>query len=654
MRANSTELFVLLLLLVTKVMGTKYTWNTLYSIRDGKIYIHLTSNELVALNFSIGGFQDIDKSGYKQAEIDIEDGQVVTPLASPPVNSTLFLIDEDLFAFTSLDAEDSSEDEKDACGNGLLHLVHYDNNQDSWDDVNGLSYMGIEDASFYESSTYLSVFGRSEVYIYGGLCNKDGSISERLISFNYTSKSFSNITTNTKPQPFFGASNLLAPDPQTQLIIGGRSNKGWLNMLQLATWSFDSGWSFQEAEVNKPGVQINSRTNALALPIFKPLANNSDEIIAQYFKVENVLLIGGELLDVPSTPVVAKLDVSKNKWIWLSLNDTDIELEEVLGAATIFNTLVTVHADDYLRTKRSEGLEYKLLLFNADNFKSVQSVKDNTRDIDTTTKHVNNSITKKAILGSVIPFVSIVCIIAAIWLYRRWKKKRDANEKDNSSDYLYGAYYVSANERKISDEWLNPFDNESCSTLDNASMESWVKKRQEFDTSRSKILPQEFNNSHETLSSESVPKIAEGQSERPSEPSSPIKINKTVSFSKATSLSRPGVFRKKPSTTNSSRHSPSHPVSPSAYSTFESNSPSHQRATSESSFDENVDVQILVSSKRRSVLKVVNPDYDSDNQSTSEDSVDRATVDLSSSHLIINSEANKLRQRVPSGEETDD
>ena len=72
----------------------------------------------------------------------------------------------------------------------------------------------------------------------------------------------------------------------------------------------------------------------------------------------------------------------------------------------------------------------------------------------------------------------------------------------------------------------------------------------------------------------------------------------------------------------------------------------------ESIDDQDMDVQVLVSSKRRSVLKVMNPDMgETSLDQTPEDNEDDNTeIDLSSRY----DETVEIRQRVPSGGKTED
>lgn len=211
------------------------SWKTLYSYDTGKIYLHLKNNELVSLDFSI---VNKDITNYSN-------NQQVKTLSTPPVNSTLFLLNDELYALTSKHVVD--DDDKDLCGQGSVSIVKYIEENNSWDDetIIDFNFDDISDSSFYQYQTILTnPTNNNTIFVYGGECN--GEISNRLISIDFDTGNVNNISTSTKPQAFYGASNILAPIPQSQLIIGGELNQGWLNMYQLATWDF-----YQDGHLNK-------------------------------------------------------------------------------------------------------------------------------------------------------------------------------------------------------------------------------------------------------------------------------------------------------------------------------------------------------------------------------------------------------------------
>ena len=143
-------------------------WNTLYSYTDGKVYLHLSNNDLVSLNFSITG---TDK------DVEITDNQQVQTLTLPPQNLTLFLVGENLFGVTG----DSKGD---------LSLVEYV--QDNWKSY-PLNLSELNDASFYNNPTVLSDPNENQtVYVYGG--EGHDTVSSRMVSIEMSTLKVSNIS----------------------------------------------------------------------------------------------------------------------------------------------------------------------------------------------------------------------------------------------------------------------------------------------------------------------------------------------------------------------------------------------------------------------------------------------------------------------------
>lgn len=653
-------------------------WNTLYSFSDGKIYMHLRNNDLVSLNFSVSGFDNIEDSRYTEEQLNLQNGQQVEKLATPPANTSLVLVKEDLYGFNAV-TETSGGNDK--CGGGVLNLVKYDRDADNWETVSGLDFDEIADASFYQHSTYLSAPNDDSIYIYGGVCELTDEVSNRMISFDANQLKFSNITTSTKPQAFYGATNLLAPNPQTQLVIGGQSNNGWLNMYQLATWDFSSGWSFKQISDAEKSTEVNSRRYPLALPIFEPLMNNSNEAFTNFYNVKEVLLIGGELLDTESTPVFARLSTSTNSWTWDSADTSKLDYDEILGGVTIFETLVIVNSTKAV-SKRDTSDLYTISLYNVDSFEKVASIKDNTVSKDTGSDR--SDVTKKAVLGTVLPVFAIAMAITTAILIKR-KRKQNLNDENNDIDYQFGTFYDQ--ESTLSQRARvkpNPFDNDTSSTLDAASIDSWFKKRQQFDEKRTKTIRNSYLASNDTLSSNSshLTKSADHDHEKLEDEiitkpqPTPLQnnlVNRSVSklkksFSMSSTPTTPvlsyeyGSLKKKKSTSTLNHK----PISTRPFSDDEADAVkprnntdldnSHENindedSDSDASVDDKMDVQVLVSSKRRSVLRVVNPDLETINDENEED--EYSEKDHEDNAVLNNDrEDTSIRQRIPSGDKT--
>ncbi|CAH2353656.1 hypothetical protein CLIB1423_11S04742 [[Candida] railenensis] len=680
-------------------------WNTLYAFESGKAYLHLSNNDIIQLNFTLTG-----------KDLSLVNDQQIETLTTSPSGSSVFLFNENLYAFNA-NEEDYDNEVLDLCGGGSLSLSQYVSESNSWEEIS-LNFSSIEDSSYYQYASYLTpmLSGATEMYIYGGLCNGTREVSNRLLSFNPETGVFANISTSTKPSQFYGAANI-NPDPQSQLVIGGQgeADNSWLSMFQLATWGFSTGWSFEKVAQSSSSSgtdTINSRKQALALPIFSQLANTSVATIADYFGTTAVLLLGGESSSTKSSSFISKLDTDSNSWTWTNVNST-FTSENVLGAATIFNTLIVVNG-----TAGADGNgQYTVNLYDTDSLELVKSLKENTQSsassaststsTSSSSSSSGTSTSTKAILGTILPLSALGMVIGAAIFFL---KRRKTNKEDEVEEYDYqiGNYFESStlgsgrggkfgtHHEKINFSQSHlpgnvnavhfRTNNDTNSTLEEMSIDSWVRKRQEFEDSK-KIGGGEnyaytnnannFSASSETLSSAATvismsdarnpfQETTKRQSEDsvqvspilpvPPPPlaarlSSPSMVNKSVSLLKKslsfnTTNSQYGKLKKKSSTlrlkTVPSRgptlfddefddESEDKELGKGAFGEEgeEIDDDDEMGQNDEESVDGNLDVQVLVSSKRRSVLRVVNPDFND----IQEDTEDEAS----------------LRQRVPSG-----
>lgn len=581
-------------------------WGTFYSYLDGKVYLLLKNNDLISLNFSITGFEDLSQySSLTTDEVNIQSGQQVSTLSLPPSNSSLFMYKDTLYAF--MPSSDSNE-ETDLCGAGVLSLIRYDASADIWESGEyDLVFSEISDHSFYTAATYLVPAGSSSVYIYGGKCDTTGDSSNRLVSFNMDTKTFANISTSTKPQSFYGASNLWAPNPQNQLVIGGKSLLGWLNMKQLATWNFESGWLFQLVQLNGTNT-ISSRTDPLVLPVFGMLSDNSSETFINDYTVTSVLVLGGNSTYTPD-PEFAKISLNSNQWYWESL-DTGLNINNVMGAAAIFNTLVVVN-ETLAIVKRDGSVTYTLELYNiAESFTAISDLKSNTK-VDQSQATSSNSTVTKAVAGTLVPLAALSIIGVAVFVL--WKKKNSGNVDETDQgpidfDYQLGHFRTVLDQQYalMTPAPLNIYrlSNDTASTLDDASIDSWVRKRQEFDAKRLRTIKR-----HSYLASNETLGEVDDNDQDLNEmiqileviqlPGRVHQVKNSYSFTNTPPL-LPQIKRK-------SRLDPGYIDLGDLSHTLE-----NIDDESDHSLDELMDVQVLVSSKRKSILRIVNPDLASE------------------------------------------
>lgn len=535
------------------------------------------------------GFEKLDQhSSYSKAELNLADGQLVSVLTSPPQNSSVFLYDSALYAFTSGHESDYLDDR---CGNGVLRLSKYDLLLNTWKSASdNLTFSDVNDLSYYSDASILTSEDSDTVYIYGGRCELDDEPTNRLLALDMKTFTFSNTTTSTQPQPFYGASSQWAPNPQNLLVIGGKASNGWLNMYQLATWNFDSGWLFQQIEKND-STTVHSRVNTLVLPKFSPLRDNSPTTFSNNYRTSSLLIIGGESANGAAEPALAEIILDQNNWSWKT-RDNNLDTLEIMGAAVIFDTLVVVNG--LTLTKRDSGsAQYNLNLYDLENdFKQIHDLLSNTRspkkqDLD---GNSSSSVTQKAVIGTIVP-VAALAMAAAAGLFI-WKKKA-SRKSDNMSlyesvDYQLGRFrtpsdpFASAGAPRLSFE--------SGSTLSEASLDSWAQKKHEYEKRNHTVKRHSFLASNETLSIQEKSEDSEEDSQAP-----------------RTLDPRPPV----PARVNNLRNTHSYNHTPTSLPLLKRDSRRQlvpDNDDDNTSFDDNVDVQVLVSSKRKSVLRVVNPD----------------------------------------------
>lgn len=614
-------------------------WNTLYSYTDGKVYLHLKNNDLVTLNFSITGVD---------LNVELTNNQKVSTITSPPQNSTLFLIIDQLYGITKTSS-------------GAISLIKY--NGDKWNSL-VLNFTAIGDSSYYSDPTVLtSLDNNNTFYLFGGK-SLTGLTSSRMLSVNLALLKVANITTSTTPEPFHGAANLAAPNPQSQLTIGGESNDAWLSMYQLATWDFNAGWSLKQ--IGGSHNPINSRIFPLALPIFTPLVNSSVETVISQLTVKKVLLLGGELAGADATPSISTLSLESNDWYWNSTFQYQLDIDNILGAATIFNSLVVINGtgSNSKRDITKRDSTYAVSLFDIGTLKSIPKLSSNFAII-TPTKS-NSSVAKQAILGTVIPICALLIIAAVVFYIMRRRKQKERlqrqQEEMNEIDYQFSSYLPKPYLAPTTVPYLN--QNDTSSTLDEASFDSWAKKREEFD--RTKIVRDSYLASNDTLhdiddaetfSDESIRVVPQHSPVQPSLMNQSFSIlKKSLSFSNTDyeDLRRGKELPPPPPPRRMSDRSMKtmKTVHAKAENVFADDLGSLREASdSEALLDDKMDVQVLVSSKRRSILRVVNPDLQTIPDGD-EDEEDLGKVKYGKYQELARDVG--FRQRVPSGKVIDD
>lgn len=595
-----------LLLFIAILHSTIATWATLYSFEDGRVYMRLKNDNLVALNISLYG------SSLQSQNLN-QNTQLET-LPSPPANSSLFVYSSNLYAFAANSLSSSSN----FCSDGSLLLYVLNKTSSSWSLTSPILYSGILDTSYYQDAVIFTAPGSSDVYIYGGRCSS-GTVSGRLASLDMNSHTLFNVTTSTQPQPFYGAASLWAPNAQSLVVIGGKSSVGWLNMYQMATWSFQSGWSFQEATQSGTAT-VDSRISPLVLPIFTPSTASGAQSFLSSYAPTGALVIGGSGDRSLQSPW-AQITFGNQKWSLSNLQPPIDELN-LLGGFVIFDTFVAVNSS----TKRDSM--YALNLYDlGDNFKPISNLRSSQVLQNSLNKKSDSSKTIKILIGVLVP-LALLAIVAAVVIYL-YRRKTGINEHESiieATDYQFG-HFRNALDQPYSILGRRPLDlfinnNDTASTLEINSIDLWVRKRQEYEANRiSGGLRHSYLASQETLTSPSDynsydDSISEKtHSDNNFNESSNIQspASSPVHFLEAIGKRPLGEYNPQTSRLNKLK-SQSFTMTPPGLPMLKKKSildPGHVQLEASAdcaSVESNMDVQVLVSSKRKLILRVMNPD----------------------------------------------
>lgn len=297
---------------------------------------------------------------YNSTTVSLFNGDYIptSSLISPPTtgNFTLALVNGDLYAFYAMVG--------DMTGTMAISKLY----QNSLWLVLSYSTPSSDKIKYFDYPTVMTSAnnGIETVFIYGGVLNN--GITTRMLEFNPTAKNLTIVSTSSSPTAFYGGANCaLDSTGASNLIIGGKAGTGWLSMFQIATWEYKT-WSFKA--VQSSSFSVNSRINPLVLPVFKQNDKQQD-----LNNVGSVMIIGGTLANNYSTPYVLSLNVT-NDWNYqnyTSIGDFEFSTD-LIGAIVVNDTLIAVKIDSSSSSKkRSTISEYSLSLYNVGNMKEIDS-----------------------------------------------------------------------------------------------------------------------------------------------------------------------------------------------------------------------------------------------------------------------------------------
>ncbi|ODV84425.1 hypothetical protein CANARDRAFT_8775 [[Candida] arabinofermentans NRRL YB-2248] len=480
--------------------------DTIYNYSNRTTYIHIQNDDMNA----IIPFQFNSKFSSGDA--------ITNQIELPSNNSKVISVDNELYAIYG-----------DADSTGYITLALYNSTTEEW------SELSLEDeVEYLYQSSYLHTLDDVEsIYIYGGYNSTSSTISNRLIRLDLTELKIYDASSSVTPSAFYHSSNLLI-NYNTQLLVGGKASSGWVSLKQLALWQYEA-WAFKSVSVDADDT-INSRTGSLLLPIFNSDSMNQDYISNNFsdFSVDSVLMIGGELTsDSYSSPNFARLDVSSSAWSWDSLDttislansktnnylDDSLSLEDIIGAAVIYDTLLVVanntgtistsSASSSSKLKRDDSVNYYIKLYNTTTFEQIDNIDYTSLNDSKSSTKSNKSLI--IVLSVLLPLLAvIIIIIVAILLYKKYKKTQADIEKEkdlqNIMEFYNGAgnpstsslgsdctYLGSTDEKDHPQHRTDTFLGQEVKVNDfedgdNLSISSWRRKREMFEKEKQKRL----------------------------------------------------------------------------------------------------------------------------------------------------------------------
>lgn len=605
-------------------------------------YLHLRNNEVL------------------QIFADATDEPILLP--EPPINSSLVLANNNtLLAFygTSFCSP--------------IQVVKYSSSDNSWQNVTTLAE---ESPNYLAQSIYISFPESDLVYIYGGrnMTNSCSTsfipdpstiydsrasylVSNQIKVFNISDGSFTSITTASSPTAMFAAGVLRLSSSSSSLLVGGKAQNGWIGMNQLAIWEYSS-WSFISTSNS---AHVDSRTNPLVLPLKSPAGMSGSS------SSNATLVLGGKVNSHISIPFIVGLNLnSTTGWTWNeSLNQTLISSpESVLGAVTFENTLITITES----TSRKRDTGYTLQYFDMSSWEQVSGFTPSKDPADTAAETTSSPTSQssatptetstsssiatsgKIALSTALPlsFVLVGAAVIGFVFYRRRKRSHEALLPAPRPLSL-SPYFGSA--ATFEHDMLNGSSGESKRTQ---SINSWTEKRRIYDEQekfeqQNPQYGQQYSQPYLAINNPDqlngggdlgIISVGEGVSDTydnpfytPHEENTPLhqETYKPVRSStmRAASATLASYFKGR--RTGSSATAPPTLIRSSSmmsgympYNNSSQKAPPLQEKADISDEDEEFfqgrDVQVLVSSKRRTRLRITNPDVDAPSRTNSEHS----------------------------------
>lgn len=485
--------FALMLLLFRKVTAL-LSQSTIYDYNNRTLYIYLQNKDSMDLNYYGNSLNKIFKipfdSKYSSGDI------INSTIASPPNDScNIMVIISKLYAL----CPSSNNNE-----NNNLQVNEYVPNSNSWSNIHLNSSI-----QYFDDSTYLFTDSDTTgIYIFSGLTQSaNNSISNRMIRLDTLSWTISNATSQVQPSPFY-KSTTLKINSNTQALFGGiTSNDNMVSMNEIPVWQYNS-WAERPVNISS-NIKIEERVNSLVLPVFSDSNDYSYNQTLTNFEVSSVFMMGGiNNNKTYANPKFASLNVSTNIWEWNDLsnnlliannNNTEIlSLDSIIAAGMIYDTLITISnstsTTNSLNKRSIDTDYYKIQLYNSSSLLSIDSIDYTYKNKPPTVIIVSHSSKNLTIALSVIIPILVIIILTCfgIWLYKRYKNKKE--EERNEKEIREIVDFYEHQHKQLSQQTFSSYDSDYKSAgsdydfeninytdNDDVSLNSWRKKRQEFE-----------------------------------------------------------------------------------------------------------------------------------------------------------------------------
>lgn len=281
-------------------------------------------------------------------------------LSSPPADSRVVVVSHggggSVLAFHPQN-RDNNEKKRDASSScpEKLQVSKYSNNSDTWETIVSSSLIPFNSTIWDQTA--------DSIYLFGGV-DCSGHYSSQLYAFNVTASEFY-MPQNTNPptELVHGSAARLKNTTHGQaILVGGKAPDGWIGMNQVAVFDSDT-WSFKSVANSS---KVDARANPRLL----------------YLSDDRLLIFGGSVAGRDPKPYLVELDLATWSWNGVPVN-LQLQKRKPLGATVIGDKLIVVSDDSDSNQKRSWFLRRRQSQSGGDlSFHSFDTKSWNPLDLD--------------------------------------------------------------------------------------------------------------------------------------------------------------------------------------------------------------------------------------------------------------------------------